>query len=219
MLEAHSAIRVLLADDHPIVRRGLRAVLASDPGIEVVAEAENGEQAVEAAARHKPDVILMDLVMPEMAGVEAIRAIRDHDPASRVLVITGQEQREENVREALSVGALGVLLKDSDPSEIVLSIRRALGRDRETPRKAGPPPEGNDEVRALIEKLSSREIDILRLLALGRTNRQIGAELGLREGTVRSHVSNVLAKLKLKNRTSAALLAIRAGLAHVGTPQ
>src|SRR5688500_1498816 len=94
MMEAQSAIRVLLADDHPIVRRGLRAVLASDPGIEVVAEAENGEQAVAAAARHKPDVILMDLVMPEMAGVEAIRAIRDHDPASRVLVITGQEQRE-----------------------------------------------------------------------------------------------------------------------------
>lgn len=211
-MQAQRQIRVMVADDHAVVRRGLRSLLATDPAMELVGEAENGEQAVAMSRTLRPDVILMDLAMPEMAGVEAIQAIKRREPESKVLVLTGQEQLDTRVREALEAGALGVLVKDADPSAILHAIRSALGRAGETIPSIDEISSADREALAL---LSIREIDILRQLAAGHSNRRIGLELGLKEGTVRSHVSNLLGKLRLKNRTEAALLAIRTGVAVV----
>lgn len=222
----HNPIRVLIVDDHAIVREGLRALIDGKPDLALAGEAANGEEAVHQAAALHPDVILMDLVMPRMNGIEAIRAIHAQDAAARILVLTSFAE-DAQVFDAIRSGALGYLLKDTSPQELVEAIRcvyrgepslhpsvaRKLvlgyqapsnGPEPTPPAAASPPP--------LDETLSEREIEVLRLLARGLSNLDIARQIYVGEGTVRFHVSNILAKLQLENRTQAVLYALRTGL-------
>jgi NarL family two-component system response regulator LiaR len=220
-----TAVRVLLVDDHAIVRDGLCAVLKLQPDIEVVGEADNGRDALSMAQSLRPDVVLMDLVMPGMDGIEAIRRIIDGWPESRILVLTSFSA-EDKVFAAIKAGAMGYLLKDCDSEELVRAIHqvqrgesslhpkiaRMLLQEMTAPRGAGiaeaPPRPG----RPTVEPLTDRELEVLRLVAHGKSNREIADELVVVEGTVRTHVSNILSKLHLANRTQATLFALREGL-------
>jgi NarL family two-component system response regulator LiaR len=213
-----SSIHVLVADDHAIVRKGIRALLATEPGIEVVGEAENGREAVAKAENLQPDVILMDLVMPEMDGIEAIRRITAHQPGARILVLTSFAA-DDKVFPAIKAGALGYLLKDSGPDDLVQAIHqvhrgesslhptiaRKLLQELSSPSERPPTP----------EPLTGREVDVLRLVARGHSNREIAERLVISDATVRTHVSNILSKLHLASRTQAALYALREGLASL----
>ena len=206
-------IRILVADDHAVVRQGLRAFLSLQEDMEVVGEAEDGEQAVAAAARLEPDVVLMDMVMPGVDGVEAIRRIRDVRPQTRVLVLTSYAD-DTKVVPAVRAGAAGYLLKDVQPAELAAAIRTIAGGG------ALLAPAVTARVLAEIAAggrpdpgLTAREREVLGLLARGLTNRQIAAELVLSEKTVKTHVSSILGKLGLPDRTQAALYAVREDLA------
>jgi NarL family two-component system response regulator LiaR len=211
-------IRVLVADDHAIVRKGICALLATEPGIEVVAEAEDGREALAKAESVQPDVILMDLVMPCMDGLEATRRITALQPQVRVLVLTSFAG-DDKVFPAIKAGALGYLLKDSGPEDLVRaiqqvhqgesslhpSIARKLLRELSDASARGP---GTDP-------LTEREVEVLQLVARGQSNREIAAQLAISEATVRTHVSKILTKLNLCSRTQAALYALREGLASL----
>jgi len=211
-------IRILIVDDHAIVRKGLRALLVTEPGLEVVAEAENGQQAIAEARRLSPDVVLMDLVMPGTDGLEATRHIRAEQPEVRILVLTSFAT-DDKVFPALKAGALGYLLKDSGPEELVQAIRQVYrGESSLHPsiarrlllEMASP---GGQEAMSGI--LTHRELDVLRLVAQGWTNREIAEGLGIGETPVRTHVSSILSKLNVGSRTQAALYALREGLASL----
>ena len=208
-------IRVLIADDHAVVRQGLRTYLELQDDVEVVAEAADGEAAVAAATRLAPDVVLLDLAMPRLDGVAALRVLRERAPAARVIVLTsfGEDERLFN---ALRAGAAGFLLKDTEPAELVRAIRTAhAGQAPLSPAVATRVVEQLAEggrTRAL-DALTPRELDVLRLIARGRSNKRIALELGVAEKTVKTHVGHVLAKLDLSDRTQAALYAAREGLA------
>ncbi len=199
-------ISVLLVDDHQLVRAGLTTLVDADPDLTVVGEAENGRLALERAAETAPDVVLMDLSMPEMDGVEATRAILAEHPQTRVVVLTSFSDRER-VQEALTAGAIGYILKDSDPRELLAAIRAAArGHVPLDPRVAGallPGPDGPDPVGGL----SPRETEVLRLVAQGLANKQIGRALGISERTVKAHLGRVFREIGVADRTSAALWA------------
>jgi NarL family two-component system response regulator LiaR len=209
------SIRVLVADDHAIVRNGISALLATEPDIAVVGQALNGRQAVTEAKRLQPDVILMDLVMPDMDGVEAIRTINACQPEARILVLTGFEE-DEQVLPAIKAGAQGYLLKISEPAELTQAIRAIYRGEsclhpsvaRTLMRKLAQP----QQQATGSELLTDRELEVLRLVAKGQSNREISDELAISEATVRTHVSNILGKLKLCSRTQAALYALREGM-------
>jgi len=204
-------VRVLIADDHDIVRRGLRMILALDPDIEIVGEVSDGVQAVHAAERLRPDVVLMDLLMPELDGIEATRQIRCALPAVQVLALTSVVE-SGSVVDAVRAGAVGYVLKDGDAEELPSHVRAAAaGRIQLSPSVAASVVQ---EIRApqRPDALSSREIDVLRLLGAGLANKQIGRELLISEKTVKAHVSAILGKLGLDSRTQAALEATRRGL-------
>jgi NarL family two-component system response regulator LiaR len=211
-----SSIRLLVADDHAIVRKGIRALLATEPDIEVVGEAKDGREAVTRAESLQPDVILMDLVMPEMDGIEAIRRITARQPEARILVLT-TFAADEKLFPAIKAGALGYLLKDSGPEELVEAIRQVYRGEsslhptvaRKLLQEISGPPKG----RPTPEPLTEREVEVLRQVARGLTNQQIASKLVITEATVRTHVSNILSKLHLASRTQAALYALREGLA------
>jgi NarL family two-component system response regulator LiaR len=208
-------IRVLIADDHTLVRKGLRALLGEHTEIEVVGEARDGRQAVAQAEALRPDVILMDLVMPGMDGIEAIREITTRRPGTRILVLTSFAG-DDQIFPAIKAGALGYLLKDSSPQELFQAIRSthrgesslhpaiALKLIQEINRPAPLPP--------TPEPLSERELTVLKLVAHGLSNQGIAEQLVISERTVGTHVSNILTKLHLANRTQAALYALREGL-------
>lgn len=208
-------IRVLIADDHEIVRRGIRALLATEPGIEVVAEAPTGAEAVAGAERHRPDVVLMDLIMPEMDGIEAIRRIKSEQPQTHILVLTSFAT-DDKVFPAIKAGALGYLLKDTGPEELMLAIRQVhrgegslhpvIARQvlAEVSRREAAPP--------TRDPLSERELQVLQALARGHSNHEIADQLAIGEATVRSHVSSILNKLHLASRTQAAIYALRKGI-------
>jgi two-component system, NarL family, response regulator LiaR len=209
-----SPIRILLVDDHAIVREGLRTLLAEEPDIEVVGEAANGREAIALTAEHKPHVVLMDLVMPEMDGITATRRIHQQYPASHVLVLTSFTE-DQQVRDAIQAGAIGYLLKDVLKQELLRAIHAAAQGEptlhpeaqRHLMRQvttADPP--------SLLETLTNRELDVLRLIAQGQSNKEIAARLHLTEGTVKGYVSAILAKLDVADRTQAALYAVRHGL-------
>jgi two-component system, NarL family, response regulator LiaR len=211
-------IRILITDDHVVVRRGTQALLATEPEIEVVGEAKNGEEAVAKALQLQPDVILMDLEMPIMDGIEAIRRITASRPEARVLVLTSFAT-DDKVFPAIKAGALGYLLKDSSPDELIRAIRqvhrgesslhptiaRKLLQEMSRPSQK-PPTE---------DPLTDREVEVLKLVAQGRSNQEIADELVISEATVRTHVSNILGKLHLASRTQAALYALKEGLASL----
>jgi len=203
-------IDVLLVDDHPVVRQGLRTFLDLQPDIQVVGEAADGIEAVAQAERLQPDVVLMDLVLPALDGIGAIRRIRTLSPSTKVLVLTsfGEDSR---IFPAIKAGAAGYLLKDVEPQELAGAIRRVCdGEGLLHPAVAARVMrELAGEGAAASERLTARELDVLELLAAGRSNREIAAELVLSEKTVKTHVSNILAKLHLADRTQAALYAVR----------
>jgi len=204
-------IRVLIADDHSVVRQGLRAFLEGDRGLEIVGEARNGDEAVSQARHLRPDVILMDLLMPEMDGLAATRAIRQELPDTEVLALTSVLE-DAAVVGAVRAGAIGYLLKNAEPEELRKAIRAAAdGRVQLAPEAAA---RLMREIRApdSPERLSERETGVLRLLARGDANKTIAREIGITERTVKAHVGSILAKLSLESRTQAALYAGRIGL-------
>jgi two-component system, NarL family, response regulator LiaR len=211
-------ITVLIVDDHTVVRRGLAALLNTEPDIEVVGEAANGQEAIAKADELKPQVILMDLVMPVMDGVTATAEILARHPETHILVLTSFGS-DIQLFPAVKAGAAGYLLKDTSPDELVKSIKQtAAGESSLNPAVARRllrefAQSGSGTMPA--EPLSRREIDVLRLVAHGLANEQIGERLFISEATVRTHVSNVLEKLGLANRTQAALYALRHGLASI----
>ena len=213
-------IRVIIADDHPVVRQGLRGFLDTIDDVEVVAEAEDGEQAVALAREHVPDVILMDLLMPNKNGVEAISEIVDFSPASRIIVLTSYTE-DEYLFPAMQAGALGYLVKDTAPEELVSAIRAAArGHATLHPTVAAKLVRGvgRSEEEELLADLSDRELDVIRLVARGLSNKEIAEELCIAEGTVKSHVSNILSKLHLVHRTQAALFALKRKLIPLDEP-
>ena len=208
-------IRVLIVDDHAVVRRGLRGFLDLLDDIEVVGEAENGRQAVEQAASLTPDVILMDLLMPELDGLGAIAAIKAAQPEIEIVALTSFIE-EEKVTTALEAGASGYLLKDADADEVASAVRAAhngevhldpavtrLLAQRMRAKKTQPEP---------VEPLTERELEVLSLLGRGSSNKEIASALLITERTARTHVSNILGKLGLSSRTQAALYAVERGL-------
>jgi NarL family two-component system response regulator LiaR len=209
-------IRVLLTDDHAIVRKGVRALLATEPGIEVVGEACSGVEAVAQAEALRPDVILMDLVMPELDGIEATRQITARTPCSHILVLTSFAA-DEKVFPAIKAGALGYLLKDSGPEELVDAIRKVHRGEpwlepsiaRKVLMELSHPPK---QEPLTADPLTEREFDVLRLIAKGCSNKEIAMKLSVSELTVRTHVSNILGKLHLASRTQAALYSLQKGI-------
>jgi NarL family two-component system response regulator LiaR len=209
-------IRVLIADDHALVRKGIAALLAQEPDLLVVGEADNGRTAIDRTAALQPDVVLMDLVMPEMDGIDAIRAILAVQPEMRILVLTGFANNE-NVFPAVKAGALGYLLKDANPEMLIQAIRQVANGEsslhpliaRKILHELAHPADSPSPIQHLTE----REQEVLRLVAQGFSNREIAEQLVITEMTVRSHVSNILSKLHLVSRIQAALYALRTGLA------
>jgi NarL family two-component system response regulator LiaR len=214
------AIRVLVVDDHAVVREGLRAFLDLQDGIEVVGEAEDGAGGVAAAERLRPDVILMDLVMPQLDGVAAMRQLRERAPDARVIVLTSFVD-DERLLPAVRAGAAGYLLKNVEPQELARAVRAAhRGEAHIDPTVAARLVQQIAEHGAAddpIESLTPRERQVLELIARGLSNKRIALELGLSEKTVKTHVGHVLAKLGVTDRTQAALHAARAGLAGRGS--
>jgi two-component system, NarL family, response regulator LiaR len=205
------AIRILITDDHGVVRQGLRMFLSLDPEFEVVGEAENGQEALEMARELEPDVVLMDLLMPVMDGIKATRAIRSELPEVEVMALTSVLEGA-SVTRAVRAGAIGYLLKDADAEELHRAIRGAAeGRVQLAPEAAA---RLMREVSAPEnpEALTERETEVLKLVARGKSNRQIASELFVEEKTVKSHVLNILRKLGVQSRTQAALHAVRTGL-------
>jgi NarL family two-component system response regulator LiaR len=211
-------IRVLIADDHAVVRRGLQALIDSEPGMEVVGEAENGVEALLKVRALEPDVILMDLVMPRKDGLEAIVEIKDECPDARILVLTSFAE-DDKVFPAIKSGALGYLLKDSSPRDLLQAIRDVYdGESSLHPtiaRKLIQEMSQPSDLPPSAEPLTEREVEVIRLVAQGLSNEEIGERLFIVRRTVRTHVSNILGKLHLANRTQAALYALREGIASL----
>ncbi|MBV7332356.1 response regulator transcription factor [Chloroflexi bacterium TSY] len=219
---ANQSIRVLVVDDHGIVRRGTCALLTEEQDFEVVGEASDGLEAIAQAKALQPDVILMDLMMPNLDGVEAIKRITADHPAIRILALTSFAT-DDKVFPAIKAGALGYLLKDADPPELITAIRqvhrgepslhpsiaRKVLQELSRPLQPGAP-DGPDP-------LTARELDVLKLVAQGMSNQQIADQLTVTEVTVRTHVSNILSKLHLANRVQATLYALREGIAKLET--
>jgi NarL family two-component system response regulator LiaR len=208
-------IRVLIVDDHAVVREGLRAFLALQDGLEVVGEACDGEEAIERATELRPDVILMDLVMPRLDGVGAMRELRIQAPASRVIVLTSFLD-DDRLLPAIQAGAAGYLLKNAEPAEIARAVHAAHAGETII-----DPTVASRLVRALADgarpvteadRLTRREREVLELITRGRSNKRIALELGISEKTVKTHVGHLLAKLGVSDRTQAALLAVQHGL-------
>lgn len=209
-------ITVLLVDDYAMVRQGVRAFLATQPDIDVVAEAGTGEEAVALAAQHIPDVILMDLVMPGMDGVEATRAVKQVSPRTQVVVLTSYHE-DEHIFPALKAGALSYILKDLSAEELAGAVRKAAAGEavlnsnvatRVIKEMQGIRAEGINP----YTQLSERELEVLKLIAAGLSNAEMAARLFLSEKTIKGHVSNILSKLQLGDRTQAAVYAWREGV-------
>jgi NarL family two-component system response regulator LiaR len=215
MTQPNNLIRLLIVDDHMIVRKGIRALLATETDIEVIGEAENGREAIAQAARLCPDVILIDLMMPEIDGIEAVRRITTENANARILVLTSFAT-DDKVFPAIKAGALGYLLKDSAPDALINAIRqvykgesslhpkiaRKLLNEITGPLNQAPTP----------DPLTQREVEVLKLVANGLSNQEIADSLSVSEATVRTHVSHILRKLHIASRTQAALYALREGL-------
>jgi DNA-binding NarL/FixJ family response regulator len=209
-------IRVLIVDDHSVVREGLRAFLELQDDLEVAGEAADGAEALEQALELRPDVILMDLVMPKLDGVGAMRALRHQLPASRVIVLTSFLD-DERMMPAIHAGAAGYLLKDVEPAELARAIRAAHAGEAiidptAAARLVRAIADGGDHAPREPERLTRREREVLELIARGRSNKRIALELGITEKTVKTHVGHLLAKLDVTDRTQAALLAVREGI-------
>lgn len=216
MTTAEGTIRLVIVDDHAVVREGLRTYLELEDRLQIVGEAANGREAIDKVRAYMPDVVLMDLLMPEMDGIAATKAIKEFAPDVKVIVLTSF-QDDEHIMPAIEAGATGYLLKDVSAPDLVRAIegayaghaqlhpevaRKLMEQVRQPRRKEDP-----------AEDLTPRERDVLRLIASGMSNKEIARELVMTERTVKGHVSNILGKLNLQDRTQAALYAVRHGLA------
>ncbi|WP_432736103.1 response regulator [Maridesulfovibrio sp. FT414] len=214
-----NVIKVLLVDDHDIVRIGVRSFLGSFDDIEVVGEAANGQEAVDLTAELAPDIILMDMLMPVMDGIEAIRQIRDRKLGGRIIALTSFAT-DDKLFPAIKAGAMGYLLKDSTPDELLDAIRRvhrgepSLAPDiaRKVLSELSQP---GEETKPTPDPLTPRELDTLKLVAKGKSNKVIAEELFVSEATVRTHMTSILSKLHLANRVEATLYALREGIASL----
>ncbi len=208
--EPAERIRVLVADDHPVVRAGLAAVIAEEADLLLVAQAENGERACGLFREHRPDVVLMDLRMPIMDGVQAIRTITAEFPAARILALTTYEG-DADIRRALEAGARGYLLKDMLLTEVITAIRAVRRGDRVIPTAVAARlaefPERSD--------LTDRELEVLQLVARGLSNKQVARAIGRTDETVKIHLKNMFAKLGVADRTEAVTVALARGLIHL----
>jgi DNA-binding NarL/FixJ family response regulator len=209
-MATHERLTVLIVDDHPMMRLGIAAIVNDQPDMTVVAQAGTGEQAVELWRQHKPHVTLMDLRLPGMSGVEAIRVIRREYPRSRVVVLTTYEG-DEDVHQALEAGAQGYLLKGMSPEVLLDALRRVHAGNRVLP----PPVARSLDSRAPCSDLSAREREVLVLIAQGRNNKEIGAALSITEGTVKCHVTMILSRLGVSDRTQAVVAAVQRGIVHI----
>jgi DNA-binding NarL/FixJ family response regulator len=203
-------IRILIVDDHPIMRVGITALIASSKEMETVAQAGNGEEALSLHAQHHPDITLMDLRLPGISGVEAIRRIRAQSPKARFIVLTTYEG-DEDIYQAMEAGASGYLVKGMPQEMLVNAVKRVHNGGRYLP----PPVSQALAARMPDASLSSRECEVLKLLAQGKTNRQIGDFLGITEATVKCHVSVILMRLDASDRTQAVVTALQRGLVHL----
>jgi two-component system, NarL family, response regulator LiaR len=211
----NDTIRILIADDHSIVREGLRALLSTEPAMELVGEAADGEAAVRLYSSLQPNIALLDLMMPRMDGITAIREIKRQHPDARILILTSFAE-DEQVFPAIKAGASGYLLKDSSPHELLQAIREVhRGESFLAPavaRKLIQEINRPEELPPASDQLSERELEVLELIAKGLANQEIADRLVISERTVRNHVGNILGKLHLANRTQAALYALQKGL-------
>lgn len=207
-MNSEGNIRILIADDHPVVRTGLSLMIQYEPGMEVVGEASNGEEAVSLFRQHRPDVTLMDLRMPLMDGVEAITKIRTEYAAARIILLTTYDG-DEDIFRGLRAGAKAYLLKDSPCTELLMTIRLVHAGEKRITAEVGT---------KLAERLNSKELtdrerSVLRLMATGKTNQEIAGVMFISEGTVKYHVNHILTKLEVRDRTQAVIIALRRGIA------
>jgi len=210
-------IRLLIVDDHKVVRQGLRFLLQHESDIEIVGEAADGEQAVAAVGQHVPTVVLLDLLMPKMDGLTALRAIKEISPSTQVIILTSH-QGDDELFEAIKAGALSYVLKTAGVDVVVESVRAAArGESLLDPSVAAKVLEemrrGRD--RDEVDPLSRREVEVLSALARGRSNKEIAKELSIGEETVKTHVSNILSKLHLADRTQAAIYGLQKRLVRL----
>ncbi|NRD77563.1 response regulator transcription factor [Bacillus sp. BRMEA1] len=210
-------IRILIADDHHVVRRGLVFFLRTQKDFEIIGEAANGKEAVELAKTLKPDLILMDLIMPKVDGIQATKMIKKEQPDIKIMMLTSFSD-QDHVIPALEAGASGFQLKDIQPDELVISIKKIMEGENQLHPKATTHLLANlsnksKPEKKVIEELTKRELDVLKEIAKGKSNKEIASALFITEKTVKTHVSNLLGKLELADRTQAALYAVRHQLA------
>jgi DNA-binding NarL/FixJ family response regulator len=207
---ATATIRIMVVDDHPIVREGFGGMIGTEPDMNVVAEARSGEEAILLFRQHRPDVTLMDLRMPGMSGIATMNVILREFPQGRFIVLTTYDG-DEDIYRALQAGAWAYLLKDMLIDEILTAIRAVHSGERRIPAAVGK----RLAERMLGTVLSARELDVLQLLGKGKSNREVAAELAITEATVKGHVTNILSKLGVTDRTQAVIIALKRGLIHL----
>ena len=203
-------IRIVIADDQHLVRQGFRAMLERLPSMQVVAEASTGQEAIEQYARHRPDILLLDLRLPDMCGVDVIRAVREKFLIARIIVLTTYDGDDE-IYQSLQAGAKAYLLKDVTLEELVDCIEKVHGGQTCVP----PPVAAKLAERTASPELTDRELEVLRRIVAGRSNKEIAADLGITEGTVKTHVNRVLDKLDVHDRTQAVVTAVKRGLVRM----
>lgn len=204
------SIKIMIVDDHPVVREGLSRIIVSESGMEVIAEAGTGAEALTQYRKLRPDIVLLDMRMPEMTGIQTIEAIRKEFTNARIIILSTYDL-EEDIYHSLQAGARGYILKDSPRNELLASIRRVHAGERVIPPNIAT----RLAERIGGNELTAREFEVLKLIVKGRSNKQIGDDLGISEGTVKSHVNNILDKLGVTDRTQAMSVALKRGIVHL----